>query len=194
MLAKTTLLTVISAIPSEYIGTTFDDKSVTENILFVRDTQGGAGGNGGSAGAQNVYICNVPGSCPQNVNGGAGGAGGNATGRSAGQGNGSVSGSYSDPSLKKSRISRCTLDIAGKTEVDATGCDFEFSETTKLSSFRGPSVNQKYIYKVIWQPNGDGTAQAVLQGGTTTNERGLGLLRKEGACWVNNTVRVCAWR
>jgi hypothetical protein len=192
MLAVVALLTAMTATPSVPVGG-------GQMLQFIAgNTSGGPGGAGGDAHGQNVYNCNVPGSCTQEqkIIGGPGGQGGAANGGTqSGSGSSSVPAvAYGGPEPIRKVVSRCSLVIAGTPQIEATHCAFDFSADTKMTALVGPSVNGKYTYKVTWLPKGDGTAQAWLQGGTKSAVRELGLLHRNGACWTSDEVRVCAWK
>lgn len=169
-----------------------------ESYIHEIDTTGGSGGAGGAARMTTVIECKVPGACTfdQKAVGGNGGSGGAALGTVRQAPNpGPVVARDEEPSLQ-SIVSSCKLLIGGKTEVDAKKCDFSVSPSSKKTSVSAPSANGKYRYTVTWLPNGNGSAESYLQGGSTGRVRALGTLRKSGACWAKDdeSVRICAWK
>jgi hypothetical protein len=103
-----------------------------------------------------------------------------------------VSGSIPQPPIKD-RIARCSLEIAGKMLIHAKGCDYEHtSGPNNISSIRDPS--DKDHYKVTWIISENGSANGFLQGGKSSATRYLGMLRRDGACWVggDGIVKICA--
>lgn len=156
---------------------------------------GGAGGSGGNTGGAHYTII---------INGqqqaGSGGSGGNASGSGSGSGppsSGIKNVNATAPTAMKpikAVISRCTLEIAGKSVVDNAGCGFEKNEK-KMSFFGADAKGLRYITTVI--PNQDmTTGQGYLAGGRSASSRSLGTMTKEGPCWrsMDQSVRVCGWR
>jgi hypothetical protein len=186
MLTMVALLAVITA-PA-------DSAAKSGRIMLVGETIGGKAGDGGSAQNKTYLQCNVPGACPvyEKAQGGAGGAGGNANGN--GSSNDKVVAHDLEPVGPASKISRCSLEIAGKMQIDANGCSYARTVSSNWNKLQGPSVNGKYSYTITWLVQGNGVAEASLSGGTTNNQRSLGLLHKDGACWTNSQVKLCAWK
>jgi hypothetical protein len=145
------------------------------------------GGNGGVGGSTPVII--TGGTIYLTPQGGAGGNGGNAVGAAPPPPVGPPRGRSV---VTSSVISKCTLKIAGKTVVDATGCNFDSSDS--LMQVRAPSDTTDYTMKVVYNP--DKSGQGFLSSGKTPAERGLGTMTRHGACWLNTdgSVEICAWK
>lgn len=191
MIACVALLCALATSTGETLG--------DATIFQVNDqTSGGNGGRGGSAESKVVIECKVAGACPieHKAIGGNGGPGGSAYGGARpAPSPGPVVARDEEPPIR-STISRCSLEIGGKTEIAARDCAFALSPLSKKTSVSAPSTNRKYRYTVTWLPRGDGTAAAFIEGGTTRAVRELGTLISKGACWVkgDDTVKVCAWK
>lgn len=140
----------------------------TQTAQGVKCVTGGAGGPGGNA--SNIYYFYFGG-----AQGGNGGPGGSASG--------------GDDETKSARISKCSLKIAGKTIVKATGCIFTLSD--REMSIRAPSDRKLYFVRIVF--NEDKTGQGYLTGGGTSVSRSLGTMTRHGACWtkLDMTVEVC---
>ena len=83
---------------------------------------------------------------------------------------------------------RCELTISGKTWIDGP-CQFE--SLGDDGSFTATSPDGYFAYA-----NKDGDQMRASWNGEYKESHAhdnLGLLDRDGACWVNDTVRLCAW-
>lgn len=89
---------------------------------------------------------------------------------------------------------RCLLVVDGTRYLEGT-CNIELSEGGSFSIGAGETTRSKYFAFVNVEP---GSAQASgFWNGEEAADRAhadLGVLERDGACWVNATARVCAWR
>lgn len=87
------------------------------------------------------------------------------------------------------KSAKCELTIAGETYIDGP-CEFE-SLGSGDGSFMFSAENGFFVYA-----NRDGEQMRGSWNGVYKDSHAhddLGMLNRDGACWVNQTARVCAW-
>ena len=85
----------------------------------------------------------------------------------------------------------CRLEVGGQVFLDG-GCQYE-EDSDGSFRFFDDGDSRMFVYLNM---NGDGTGQGYWpgpEGGTHAHDN-LGILRRDGACWINDEVAVCAWR
>lgn len=94
-------------------------------------------------------------------------------------------------------ISRCVIEVGGTVYLDGP-CNFERFDDGGFSigtSDLPPRVSPYFAYV-----NKDGAGSSLAEGywneepANTHAHTPLGQLKQAGACWVNDTARVCAYR
>ena len=85
----------------------------------------------------------------------------------------------------------CRLQVDGRVFLDGS-CHYEEDRDGSFRFF-DDSDSRMFVYLNM---NGDGTAKAYWPGpdGGTHAHDNLGTLSRDGACWINDQVAVCAWR
>lgn len=91
-------------------------------------------------------------------------------------------------------VGRCLLEVDGTRYLDGR-CNIDIDESGSFSIGAGQTTRAKYFAYVNVGP---GASQAAgYWNGQAAADRAhtdLGLLTRDGACWVNSRARVCAWR
>ena len=168
-------------------------RACSQNSLIVCvQNIGGAGGSGGN-GTQPIlcYGCTI-----QGATGGAGGPGGNVNSKkdpitpAAATMPPATTTAVNQPPI--SLIARCQLNISGETVVDSRRCNYD--KVGKRFTLSAQSANKKYVYTIALVLNDNKTGSGSLSGGNSAKTRDLGVLNRAGACWVNDTVKICAWQ
>jgi len=89
------------------------------------------------------------------------------------------------------RPAKCLLAVSGETFIDGA-CDFQpLSDGT--GSFQITGQNAKFFAYLYVTGAGQGTGFWNEEPGAGHAHSPLGLLLRDGACWQNDTVRLCAW-
>lgn len=91
-------------------------------------------------------------------------------------------------------ISRCLLEVDGTTWVDGP-CEFQPLEQGD-ASFEVIEKAQPQTFAYIFMAQDGDPPYGFWNGGGGASHAhdDLGELRRDGACWVNDRVRVCAWQ
>ena len=86
----------------------------------------------------------------------------------------------------------CVLQVKGITYLDGS-CEISMEAGGNFQV----STRSGRLYFASVFPEGDGTATASWNGtipGATHAHSDLGTLKRQGACWINEQAKVCAWR
>jgi hypothetical protein len=85
----------------------------------------------------------------------------------------------------------CLLEVGGVVFADGT-CEYD-EDSDGSFRFFDDSNPRMFVYVTM---NGTDTALGYWPGplGGTHAHNNLGTLRRDGACWTNEQVAVCAWR
>jgi len=94
-------------------------------------------------------------------------------------------------SMVEAKPAKCLLSIEGEIYIDGV-CDFEpLSGTGGDFRITGPKARYfAYLY-VESQGIGDGHWNGAI--GESRAHTPLGTLKRDGACWTNDTAKLCAW-
>ena len=91
---------------------------------------------------------------------------------------------------------QCFLQVNGAAKIDGV-CDLTSTALPgeKQGGFEVSNGTDGRWFAYV-TPNGDGTANATWNGedGASHAMDDLPMLHKEGACWVNGTTKICAWK
>ncbi|WP_299743219.1 hypothetical protein [Devosia sp.] len=91
-------------------------------------------------------------------------------------------------------ITRCLIEVDGTTWADGP-CEFNPLDEG-YASFQVVEKAEPQTFAYIYVNQYDEPTHGVWNGGegaTHAHDR-LGELRKDGACWVNERAKVCAWQ
>lgn len=94
-------------------------------------------------------------------------------------------------SLADARPAQCLLQVDGRVYIDGD-CDFK-PLTAGAGDFQITGAGGKYFaYFYVEGPNlGSGHWNGAI--GEARAHTPLGTLQRDGACWANATVKLCAW-
>lgn len=90
----------------------------------------------------------------------------------------------------EARPAKCLLDVGGTVYIDGP-CDFD-TGSWKDGSFRIHGADGRYFAYVFV----DGKRATAHWNGVLAERRAhdpLGTLTRDGACWIGEGVRLCAW-
>ena len=89
---------------------------------------------------------------------------------------------------------KCLLEVGGTRYLDGP-CNIEMSADGSFSIGAGETARSKFFAYVNIGP-GASEAMGYWNGEEASDHAhaDLGALARDGACWVNSTARVCAWR
>ena len=93
----------------------------------------------------------------------------------------------------EAKIGRCLLEVGGRTFLDGQ-CEIVMEDGRGSFAIGvGATRRAKYFAYVTMEEDGaHGYWNATPD--ATHAHAGLGILKREGACWTNSTARVCAYR
>lgn len=98
------------------------------------------------------------------------------------------------PDAARAFEGKCLLEVNGTSYLDAP-CNIDLDADGSFSIGAGETTHSKYFAFVNVEP---GTDHALgYWNGVDAEEHAhtdLGTLVRKGACWANDTARVCAWR
>ena len=91
-------------------------------------------------------------------------------------------------------ISRCLIEVDGRTWADGP-CDFEPLDEGD-ASFEVIEKAQPQTFAYIFMAQDGDPPHGFWNGGegATHAHDDLGELRRDGACWLNDRAKVCAWQ
>jgi len=107
------------------------------------------------------------------------------------------------PAHAATKKAQCFLQVDGVVRIDGV-CDMSMDEPLPgdppghfeigNGNFKHPCCDYGYFAHVF--PKGDGTADAAWNGEDKESHAmdDLPTLHRQGACWVNGTTKICAWK
>lgn len=95
------------------------------------------------------------------------------------------------PKSSDARPSTCLLSVEGEAYIDGA-CDFTLLSGTD-GDFRITGPDGKYFAYLYVKGKDTGDAHWNGAIGESRAHTPLGMLKREGACWSNDTAKLCAW-
>ncbi|WP_321813935.1 MULTISPECIES: hypothetical protein [unclassified Paraburkholderia] len=95
------------------------------------------------------------------------------------------------PASAYAKTGRCLLEVNNKTYLDGP-CEVKIEKGGTFTIGVSDKHPSKYFAYVLMDDDGAHGYWNEEPGATHAHSE-LGLLRRDGACWVNDTARVCAW-
>ena len=102
----------------------------------------------------------------------------------------SVLAALSIPSGAKAAIVDCVLEVGGRAYISGP-CSFE-PLSGNDGSFRINALNDEYFGYVYVKPEGIAEAFWNEEPEYRNAQSSLGTLKRDGACWLSETARICA--
>ncbi|WP_322095208.1 hypothetical protein [Paraburkholderia bannensis] len=96
------------------------------------------------------------------------------------------------PASAYAKTGRCVLQVNQKTYLDGP-CEVKLEEHGTFSIGAGGNHPAKYFAYVLMDDDG-AHGYWNEEPGATHAHSDLGILKRDGACWVNDTAKVCAYQ
>jgi hypothetical protein len=95
------------------------------------------------------------------------------------------------PALAFAKTGRCLLEVNRKAYLDGP-CEVKIEKGGTFTIGVSDKHPSKYFAYVLMDDDGAHGYWNEEPGATHAHSE-LGILKRDGACWVNDTARVCAW-
>lgn len=89
------------------------------------------------------------------------------------------------------RPATCYLEVGGQAFIEGP-CDFETLDSGD-GSFRIMAQSGLYFAYLFVESPGRGVGHWNEEAGANHAHTALGILERDGACWISKTAQICAW-